>query len=469
MNIQTFFSVVFLLLPFIIAFGALVVLQKKGLGFAYRVLIALILGVLSGVIINQLVPLSFVQEGSKDLAILWINLVATAFTSLLKLIIAPLVFISILTAIINLEITKNLRKSLSSIISILLITATISAIVGISVALLFNLDSQNVSFDQAVEQRIEEVKSEEVQSKTNLSIPEKIGNMVPSNFFQDLSGTKSTSTLGIVIFSTLLGLGFLMVRKKDEAEASSFQKGVNSLNKVVMATTTIIIRLTPYGVLGLMTGAATSLDQKAAAQLALFLVASYVGLIIILLIHLLILGLFKINIPIYIKKVLPVWLFAFSSRSSAATIPLNAETQELKLGVDKGISAMSASLGTTIGQNGCAGLYPAMVAIMVAVGTGTDITGFFIIKLIAIIAITSFGVAGIGGGATYAGIIVLSAMGLPFELAVILIGIEPLIDMGRTMINVNDSMVAGVVTAKRLDLLDEKTFRNQDNSIETLS
>jgi hypothetical protein len=173
-------------------------------------------------------------------------------------------------------------------------------------------------------------------------------------------------------------------------------------------------------------------------------------------------GLFGLNPLTYVKKVLPVLGFAFTSRSSAGTIPLNIQAQKNSLGVDPGIANMSASFGATIGQNGCAGMYPAMLAVMIAPTVGIDpFTPAFIIKLVLIIGISSFGVAGVGGGATFAALIVLSSMGLPVALAGLLISIEALIDMGRTAVNVNDSMVSGTLTARILGKLNVKTFNDQ--------
>ena len=128
---------------------------------------------------------------------------------------------------------------------------------------------------------------------------------------------------------------------------------------------------------------------------------------------------------------------------------------------------MAASFGATIGQNGCAGIYPAMLAVMIAPSVGIDpFTPGFIIQLVVIIGISSFGVAGVGGGATFAAIIVLSSMGLPVALAGILISIEALIDMGRTALNVNGSMVSGTLTSRILGNLNVKTFNDQ-TAIET--
>ncbi|MGL5562988.1 MAG: cation:dicarboxylate symporter family transporter, partial [Tannerellaceae bacterium] len=141
------------------------------------------------------------------------------------------------------------------------------------------------------------------------------------------------------------------------------------------------------------------------------------------------------------------------------------ETQTDKLGVQEGIANISASLGASIGQNGCAAIYPAMLAVMIAPVAGVDpMSWAFIIKLVVIIAISSFGVAGVGGGATFAALIVLSSMNFPVGLVGLLISIEPLIDMGRTVLNVNGAMTAGVVTARMMKAFDKKVYNS--NAVE---
>ena len=149
--------------------------------------------------------------------------------------------------------------------------------------------------------------------------------------------------------------------------------------------------------------------------------------------------------------------FAFTSRSSAATIPLNVETQIDELRVPVPVANLSATFGATIGQNGCAGIYPAMLAVMIAPSMGVDPTSLsFITGLVAIVAISSFGIAGVGGGATFAAFVVLPAMGFPVTVAALLISIEPLIDMARTALNVNGSMTSGVITGRLIKGLSDE-------------
>ena len=205
--------------------------------------------------------------------------------------------------------------------------------------------------------------------------------------------------------------------------------------------------VTPYGILALMTKVIAGSNAEDIVALLTFIVASYVAIMFMFMIHALLLRTAGIKLGSYFKNVWPVLAFAFSSRSSAATIPLNVDTQINKLDVRPSIANLSSTFGATIGQNGCAGIYPAMLATMIAPSMGIDpLNSFFMLKLIGIVAISSFGVAGVGGGATLAALVVLPAMGFPIALVALLISIEPLIDMARTALNVNGSITAGVLT-----------------------
>ena len=165
------------------------------------------------------------------------------------------------------------------------------------------------------------------------------------------------------------------------------------------------------------------------------------------------------NPATYFKKAFPVLSFAFVSRSSAGALPLNIETQHKALGVDSASANLAASFGMSIGQNGCAGVYPAMLATIVAPTVGIDVLSpTFFVPLIAVVAISSFGVAGVGGGATFASLIVLGTMGLPIEVVAVLASVEPLIDMGRTALNVSDSMVAGITASHVAGGLDRSVL-----------
>ncbi|MCS5431798.1 cation:dicarboxylase symporter family transporter, partial [Staphylococcus aureus] len=234
----------------------------------------------------------------------------------------------------------------------------------------------------------------------------------------------------------------------------------DAVYNIVMAIVTFVLRLTPYGILAIMANTIATSDFGAIWTLGKFVIASYAALIVMYIIHLLIVTGMGLNPVTFVKKTSEVLLFAFTSRSSAGALPLNVQTQKNRLGVPDGIANFSASFGLSIGQNGCAGIYPAMLAIMVAPAAGVEVNLQFILSVIGIVVISSFGVAGVGGGATFASIIVFSTLILPVALAGVLISVEPLIDMGRTALNVNDSMLAGTGTAKLTNNLDTDTYHS---------
>ncbi|MDQ0492953.1 L-cystine uptake protein TcyP (sodium:dicarboxylate symporter family) [Paenibacillus brasilensis] len=255
--------------------------------------------------------------------------------------------------------------------------------------------------------------------------------------------------------SSLIGVAVLGLDRKKPEQAQTFRNVIDAVYAVVMRIVTLVLKLTPYGILALITKVVATTNPDEILKLIKFVLASYVALLVMFVIHLILLALFGYNPVTYVKKVLPTLVFAFTSRSSAATIPLNVETQTKKLGVSDGIANLSATLGATIGQNGCAGIYPAMLAVMIA-PTSWD----FILTLILVVTVSSFGVAGVGGGATFASLIVLSTMNLPVALAGLLISVEPLIDMGRTALNVNDSITAGLISGKVLKENDQDVFND---------
>jgi len=438
--------------------GFFIWMQKKHFSFTKRVFTALGFGVVLGVVLQVIYGAdSDILTTTTD----WYNIVGTGYINLLMMIVVPLVMVSIIQSIINLEKSSELGKMSTWIIGILIVTAMVAALIGVGSAGLFHLNADQMEMG-AQEQEGSSMMQSSMEEVEGTTTPEKILDFIPSNIFLDMTQDRSTSVIAIVIFSIIVGIAVLGLRRKEPEQAEVFTKIVNSLYAVVMRIVTLILRLTPFGVLALMANTVATTDFAGIMELGKFVLASYVAIVAMFIIHLLLIGAFGLSPMTYLKKVMPVLTFAFTSRSSAGAIPLNISAQKNSLGTHDGIANMSASFGATIGQNGCAGLYPAMLAIMIAPSVGIDpFTFSFIAKLVLIVGISSFGVAGVGGGATFAAIIVLSSMGLPVGLAGLLISIEALIDMGRTALNVNDSMLAGTLTSRILGKLNIKRFNDQ--------
>lgn len=435
-------------------------MARKHISFAKRVFTALGIGIVFGVLLHLVYGThSNVITSTSD----WFNIVGQGYVALLQMIVMPLIFISIVAAFTKIQIGEKFAKIGSLIFIFLIGTVTIAAIVGVVYALVFGLDASTINLGNAEQARGSEI-AKQAKDLTAHTLPQQILELLPKNPFLDFTGQRATSTIAVVIFASFIGFAYLRVARKQPDHGELLKRAIDAIYSLVMAIVTFVLRLTPYGVLAIMANTLSTSDFGAIWTLGKFLIASYAALITMYIIHLIILSLLGISPIRYVKKTLEVLIFAFTSRSSAGALPLNVQTQTRRLGVPKGIANFAATFGLSIGQNGCAGIYPAMLAIMVAPVANVEIDLQFIVTLIAVVIISSFGVAGVGGGATFASILVLSTLNLPVALAGVLISVEPLIDMGRTALNVNDSMLAGTGTAKLTKHWDKDTFDSNDNA-----
>ncbi|WP_347134838.1 L-cystine transporter [Staphylococcus aureus] len=435
-------------------------MARKHISFAKRVFTALGIGIVFGVLLHLVYGTHLnVITSTSD----WFNIVGQGYVALLQMIVMPLIFISIVAAFTKIQIGEKFAKIGSLIFIFLIGTVTIAAIVGVVYALVFGLDASTINLGNAEQARGSEI-AKQAKDLTAHTLPQQILELLPKNPFLDFTGQRATSTIAVVIFASFIGFAYLRVARKQPDHGELLKSAIDAIYSLVMAIVTFVLRLTPYGVLAIMANTLSTSDFGAIWTLGKFLIASYAALITMYIIHLVILSLLGISPIRYVKKTLEVLIFAFTSRSSAGALPLNVQTQTRRLGVPEGIANFAATFGLSIGQNGCAGIYPAMLAIMVAPVANVEIDLQFIVTLIAVVIISSFGVAGVGGGATFASILVLSTLNLPVALAGVLISVEPLIDMGRTALNVNDSMLAGTGTAKLTKHWDKDTFDSNDNA-----
>ncbi|EUW62563.1 L-cystine transporter [Staphylococcus aureus] len=435
-------------------------MARKHISFAKRVFTALGIGIVFGVLLHLVYGThSNVITSTSD----WFNIVGQGYVALLQMIVMPLIFISIVAAFTKIQIGEKFAKIGSLIFIFLIGTVTIAAIVGVVYALVFGLDASTINLGNAEQARGSEI-AKQAKDLTAHTLPQQILELLPKNPFLDFTGQRATSTIAVVIFASFIGFAYLRVARKQPDHGELLKRAIDAIYSLVMAIVTFVLRLTPYGVLAIMANTLSTSDFGAIWTLGKFLIASYAALITMYIIHLIILSLLGISPIRYVKKTLEVLIFAFTSRSSAGALPLNVQTQTRRLGVPEGIANFAATFGLSIGQNGCAGIYPAMLAIMVAPVANVEIDLQFIVTLIAVVIISSFGVAGVGGGATFASILVLSTLNLPVALAGVLISVEPLIDMGRTALNVNDSMLAGTGTVKLTKHWDKDTFESNDNA-----
>jgi L-cystine uptake protein TcyP (sodium:dicarboxylate symporter family) len=421
--------------------------------------VALGLGIVLGLVMQFVFGAT---SSSVKLSLNWIKLIGNIYVALLKMIVIPLVMVSIMTAIANMQGQKNIGKIGGSIIGVLLITTAIAALVGALTTAAFGLNTIGLEKDAASVTSLE-TKAADV-NKTDVTA--QILSFIPTNPFFDMTGQRNTSTIAVVIFASFLGFGMLAVAKKKPDLFTSLRNGLEALQAMVMEVVKIVLRLTPYGIMALITAFVVTSNWAQALKLVNFVLISYLAIIIMFVIHFGILAAFGINPFIYLKKAWSTLTFAFFSRTSAGTLPMTIKTQTTRLGVPDAIANIGSSLAVSIGQNGCAGIYPAMLAVMVAPSLDINpFDPFFLLKLVLIVSISSFGIAGVGGGATFASLVVLSSMGMPVWIAALLMSVEPLIDMARTALNVSDAMVANLVTAKMQAVLDMSVYNDASTEL----
>ena len=434
-------------------------MQAAHLSFTRRVFAGLGLGVLLGAVFQALYGAGtpvVIQTNA------YLDIIGTGYVKLLQMIIIPLIMVSIVSAIVKLQDASALGKISVLTIGTLIATTMVAALVGILMAKLFGLTAVGLTASAAEVARGEYLQGN-LPTAQAISPPAMILSFIPANPFLDMTGARKTSTIAVVLFSIFIGIAATGIAARKPDVFASFKHFVKVAHVIVMRMVTLVLRLTPFGVFALMTQVVANSSIADILKLINFVGASYGALAIMFCVHLALIAATGLNPLRYFKKIFPVLAFAFTSRTSAGAIPMSVQTQTGRLGTPEGIANFAASFGSTIGQNGCAGIYPAMLAVMIAPTVGIDpFTSAFILPLIAIVTVGSVGVAGVGGGATFAALIVLSAMNLPVALAGLLISIEPLIDMGRTALNVSGSITAGTFTSRLLGQTDMAVFNNAE-------
>ncbi|MGH1829967.1 cation:dicarboxylase symporter family transporter [Enterococcus gilvus] len=436
-----------LTVSFLIVFASLyglIYLKKLKWSFSKRVVLALAIGIILGLVFNQLL--------SKADGIIfsdWIGIIGSVYVKLLQMIAVPLIFVCVLLAFTKIEIKTNVLKVGLSIIGTLIVTAGIAGMVGIATGYFSGIDGNSFNISQTALHSANELQKSYVSGgDQTLTMPQKIIAIFPSNPFFDLTGQRASATLGVVIFAFFLGIAYLKIKDKKVKEAQLFKDILDSAYEIIMSVVRLFISYAPYAVLTIMTATIVNNDVSAVLKLAKFFAVSYIGMLVMFLIQLVILTICGLPPVRYLTKAFPVLSFAFITASSAGSMPMNIEMQD-ELHIPRGVSSLAASFATSMGMNGCAGVYPGIIIAIVAMTQGINpLAPQFLLYAGFIIAMTSFGIAGTGGGGTVATIISLSALGLPVGLVGVFIAVEPLIDMGRTAINLNGGVVASAVTCK---------------------
>ncbi|MGO3456564.1 dicarboxylate/amino acid:cation symporter [Corynebacterium casei] len=415
-------------------------LPKWATGFGAQVFAGLIIGLILGFIASgmSLQWLSDLLSG-----------VGNAYVQLLRVMVPPLIFAAVVTSVANLRKVANAAALAVSTLVWFAITAFLSVLVGIAVALIMR-PGVNSTVDPS-----SAADPSRVGSWTGF-----IQSIVPDNFIGLSASTSddgvslSFAALQLLVISLAIGIAAV---KAGEA-ADPFLRFTESFLKVIQVILWWIIRLAPIGTAALIGKAVATYGWDALGSLGKFVLAIYVGLALVLaVVYPAVMKFNGINTIEFYKRIWPVFSLGFVTRSSMGVMPVTQRVTERSMGVPGEYASFAIPLGATTKMDGCASIYPAIAAIFVAQFYDIDLTLTHYLLIIFVSVIGSAATAGTTG-ATVMLTLTLSTLGLPLAGVGLLLAVEPIIDMGRTAVNVTGQSLAATIVAKRAKILDQDVW-----------
>ncbi|HNQ58969.1 MAG TPA: dicarboxylate/amino acid:cation symporter [Bacteroidales bacterium] len=419
--------------------------------------IPLYVKILAGLAIGIFVGIIAVITNSGGFIIDYVKPFGTIFLNLLKLIAIPLIFTSLVSGIAGLSNIKKFSTLGVQTFVLYIVTTVIAVCIGLG---LVNLIRPGDYFSEG--------KRSEMMAKygQSISIDEKnvqnLGHRSPLQFLVDMvpenivdAASSNTSMLQIIVFAVLFGLALISINEQFSEPVKKFIVG---LNEVILKIVDFIMLIAPIGVLALMAGLIVDVIGKDAAEgiqlfvsLGLYFLTVLVGIfIIIILIYPSILRIFvKVSFRQFYKAIFPAQLVAFSTSSSAATLPVTMEQVEKELGIDREITSFVLPLGVTINMDGTS-LYQAIASIFIAQVMGIDLSLSQMLTVLIMAVMASIGSAGVPGAGMVMLIVILNSIGIPAEGLALIIAIDRPLDMFRTVVNVTgDAMIATLLGKNR--------------------
>lgn len=417
-------------------------MRRRPTGLTELILIMLVLGSFCGMMIHSLFPGSAVFHFLVDSVF---DTGASIFLASLRMLVVPVVFTSLVCGVASLEDSTHLGSlSLRSIGLYMLTTA-----LAISLAIVFTLLFQpGFGFDLALK--------ESYELRATPSLKETIINIFPSNPFRSLA---EGNMLQVILFAVFIGFGLLKLSQKEKGKKSNLLRLFEEANSLIMILVMVLMKLAPYGVFMIMAKVfAVNGVTALKPLLGYFFCVLTVLLIHVSLTYLSLLKFFaKLSPFIFFKKMRSCLALAFSTASSSITLPLTMKSVINDLGVDRQIASFSLSLGATINMDGTA-IMQGVATVFIAQAYQLDIgiVGYLTVVLMATLA--SIGTAGVPGVGLITLAMVLSQVGLPIEGIGLILGVDRLLDMFRTAVNVTGDAAISCVLARWDRKIDEKIF-----------
>jgi len=426
-----------------------VLARLRRVPFAAQVLLALVLGVALGLIAREIGP---VADGTPNWLTSTLATIGGTFVTLLKVLVPPLIVTAVIVSIANLKQVSNAARLAGQTLLWFAITALIAVSIGIGLGLLTE-PGRNSSVDA----------SAQTDPGTTGSWWDFLNGLVPGNIFglqaaphDDGAVGLSFNVLQLIVIAVAIGIAALKVGEP----AEPFLGFVRSALAIVQKVLWWVILLAPLGTLGLIGNAVASYGWESLGSLGVFAGAVYAGLALVLfVVYPVLLKAHGLSPLRWFAGAWPAIQLAFVSRSSIGTLPVTERVTEQNLGVPRSYASFAVPLGATTKMDGCAAIYPALAAIFVAQFFGVDlsITDYLLIALVSVIG--SAATAGVTGAVVML-TLTLSTLGLPLAGVGLLLAIDPILDMGRTAVNVAGQSLVPTIVAKREGILDFERFRS---------
>ncbi len=394
-------------------------MTKKKLSLAAQIFIALILGIIVGLL----------MQNYADFANSYIKPWGTIFLNLLKFIVVPIVLFSMLSGIISMHDIKKVGSIGLKTIVYYLCTTAFAIIIGLIGANIFKglfpvLETSGLEYEAAAP----------------ANFMDTIVNIFPSNFIAPMA---NASMLQVIVMALIIGFAIILVGEK----AAPAVKGINSFNDVFVKCMDMILKISPIGVFCLICPVAAANGPTILGSLAMVLLAAYICYFVhmFLTYSLTLKAIGKYSPMKFFKGQLPAFMFAFSSASSVGTLPINMKGCEA-MGADKEVTSFVLPLGATINMDGTA-IYQGVCSVFIASCFGIDLTLPQMVTIVLTATLASIGTAGVPGAGMVMLTMVLASVGLPVEGIALVAGIDRIFDMGRTAVNVTgDAACALIVT-----------------------
>ena len=431
----------------------------KKIALHWKIMIGMVLGILFGIIASKLGWQGIVKD--------WIKPMGTIFVSLLKLIAIPLILASLIKGISDLKDISKFRNMGLRTVILYLLSTVIAVTIGLAIVNIIqpgeyvSQDALEMFTNSNMEKAQGKIKSAtSQQSKGPLQF---IVDMVPQNIFG--AASSNGNMLQVIFFAIFFGISMLLIKEERVKPIKDF---FDSLNDIILKMVDLIMLSAPFAVFALLASLITEIkDPSLFVALGWYALCVVIGLLIMLIFYVIIVSVYTGKSPKkFLKGISPAQLLAFSTSSSAATLPVTMERVEEHLGVEKEVTSFVLPVGATINMDGTS-LYQAVAAVFICQALDFDLTFNDQLTIVLTATLASIGSAAVPGAGIVMLIIVLESLGLPAELLAIgitmIVTVDRPLDMCRTTVNVTGDATVAMVVAKSLGKLGDPQPQNWDD------